>query len=509
MAYSYTAALGLNASNVANAAAGATEFIGPDGSINIPGITSQGIDLSDPKIYKAAETAVKKAIDSMNLDVSALVPGGGTAPGFDRSDLGPIIQSAISGDIGGVARKLLTYGATAACVAGTQGLATPVCGTVVAVLTPVFAEISASVDDGVRSMLGWSTASERAARARAAEVAREVGLFFDALDKALRGLETTEAAIFEQTKASAAAAFASAMKMRLPTSAKQILVQLLRDRLGQTADSAFDPNDPSGMTIADYANITAGQQNLEFVNKSAKGKEFRDFIARTVAPLGDARYKFNTEVPREAWWRNMPADAISVRGKNPIPLNYPTRGADGRSYQPRCRMPAGDMVQPAILCGFGPLCPAGWTFTASDSYIPVNYHARNALLADTRWSPNNSDAATSIANDWNNRWSISGRVETAAAKAMSELMPQVLAKQFDRVLCMIQAHQRTYAALCQRSLGDMLKLIVRKQAMSALQAARARSTKYKQTSGKQFGAIVALAGIGVAGFIVWRARKGR
>lgn len=510
MAYSYKYALGVGPTSTADTAAGIINLLAPDGSLSIPALSSNGIDLSDPKVYKRAEQAIVKAVDSMDLDIASLIPAGSTVEGISSSQLAPIVQAAISGDISGVTKGILAAGATAGCVAATSGMGVAVCGTVVAALTPAFAEIGSAVNDGVRSMFGLSTSAERAARARAAEVAREIGLFFDNLNKSLHALEVTEAMMFEQTKSSAAVAFANVKGIKLPSTAKQILAGLLRDRPGQTPDSALDPNDPSGMTLADYANVESGRRNLEFVSKGPKGKEFLSYLAANVAPLNAARYRFNQENGGQFWWRNMPPDTIAVPGKRPAPLNYPTRNdTTGRPYEPKCRVPAVDLTVP-VLCGLNAPCTVGWSFVPSDSYIPVNYSARGALLADPRWNPNSSDDATSIVDNWNWQWGSSGRLKSGEQAAMEQLMPQVLAKQFDRAMCMISAHQRTYAALCSRALGDMLKQLVQNKAKQALKLARDKSAAFqKQSADKavKLGVLAAVAGVTVAGIIVMRARR--
>lgn len=511
MAYSYRHALGVSSADAGQTAASVMSLLASDGSLNPAALASRGIDLSDPKVYKQIEQSIFKAVDKMDLDIGSLIPAGTTVEGVDNSQLAPIVQAAVAGDISGVTKGLLATGATAGCVAATQGMGMAVCGTVVAAMTPVFAEIGSAVNDGVRSLFGLSTSSERAAKARAAEVAHEIGLFFDNLDKSLRSLEMTEATLFEQTRASAAVAFASVKGIKLPTTSKQVLTGLLRERVGQTADSAFDVNDPSGMTLSDYANSEAGRRNLDFVIKGPKGKEFLTYLAANVAPLNAARYRFNAENARQFWWRNMPPDQITVPGKKPVPLNYPTRNeSTGRPYEPKCRIPAGDLTQ-TTFCGMLP-CPAGWSFVASDSYIPVNYSARAALLADPRWNPNGADEATTIVDNWNWQWASAGRVTGDFRAVMDQLMPQVLAKQYERAACMINAHQRTYAALCKRALGSMLKQLVENKAKQSLSTARARSATYQKQASAQatkLGVLAAVAGIGVAGFIVWKGRQRR
>lgn len=512
MAYSYRYALGAAPVGTSDVAASVMSLLAPDGSLNVPALASSGIDLSDPKVYKKAEQAVIKAVDSMDLDIASLIPAGSTVEGIDGSQLAPIVQAAVSGDISGVTKGILAAGATAGCVAATSGMGVAVCGTVVAAMTPVFAEIGSAVNDGVRAMFGLSSSADRAAKARAAEVAREVGLFFDNLDKSLRALEITELAMFEQTKASAAVAFANVKGITLPSNAKKVLAGLLRDRPGQTSDSAFDPSDPSGMTLADYANAESGRRNLDFVSNGPKGKEFLAYLAANVAPLNAARYRFSPDTDRQVWWRNMPPDAIVVPGKRPVPLNYPVRNeSTGRAYEPRCRV-AGDVVQKVVCRDFGGACDAGWAFVASDSYIPVVYNARGELLADTSWNRNNSDEATTAADNANRRWHSSGKKLIGERETMDQLMPQVLAKQYDRCVCMISAHRRTYASLCSRALGDTLKQLVQNKAKQALKSARDKSKVFQAKSADKamkLGVLAAVAGVTVAGIIVMRARRRR
>ena len=449
------------------------ELLAPDGTVSVPGLKAGKVDLSDPKVYDAAKSAALQAIDKLDLDVSALIPVG---TGIDGGTIAGAIQAAKSGDVSGVVAGLLTTGTMAGCSAVTAGTAAPACAVATAVLAPVITAVAQGVSDTVRNVFGISSSAAEDTRRR--QVA-QLGEFYDNVHRLLQGLEKTESAQLAQIKQAAVVAFANINSIALPTSERDELVKILRDRPGQTPDSAFDPSAPGGLSIQAVASTRAAEANLQALLRGPKGAEFQKVVQQYFGRLEAMSYKYDPKYSRDyyEWWRAMPPDLL-ILGSPPnlelIPLNYPTRRADGTAYPPLCRPgPAANIIDPFTR---KPEAYAPSMWPNSGTYVPVipaamvSYIIKNPSF-EKQDSKDASRAITDLNKSLVQSWS-GTKENDLSSIAFAVTLTDRLRTQFDRVVCMVLARQRTFVAACQSALGKMVQGLTKQEVLRNLERAR-------------------------------------